>query len=182
MAILKWVLAIIIPIILIVGILFYFSYGLKDASLEKFEITEIKDVTSNSFILTGNLHVKNPSDISVPIDSVDYDIILKETGEVISSGKINSFILERNAVTKIPFNQKVEWVPTTKFALDIITKEQVFIIVKGNIKINLPQVKEHAIPFSKEIDIKEQIKQFMNNKNQEPLKSEESNVPLKGII
>ncbi len=157
----KWILTLILPIVIASGVLFIYGYGLKDVSLEKLEFTRIGDITSDSFTIYGNLYLKNPSDLKVPIESVDYDIILKEKNQIISSGSIPTFDLEANKVTKVPFNHKVKWIPTTQLLLEFATKEKVYLIVNGTAKVNLPEVKKYGIPFKQEVDIKEY---FVNQK------------------
>ena len=152
---------IIVPLVVVAGALFYFGQGLQDASLEDFELTGIDEITKESFTIIGNLFVKNPSELSVPIDSIDYDVFLKKTGEKIGSGNLPSFTLEKEKVSQIEFNQEIKWIPTAQLAADLLTEDEVYIEVKGKLKINLPKVKEYSIPFSHEVDIKDYIKQFV---------------------
>jgi len=160
---LRWSLKLVLPIIIIAGILFYYGQGLQNASLERFELTGIDGITTESFTLVGNLFVKNPSDLSIPVESIGYEIFLKDTGEKIGSGNLPEFTLEKSKVSKIPFNQEIEWVPSIKLAADLLTKDKVLITVKGKARINLPKVKEYVIPFSAETDIKEYVGQFVSS-------------------
>jgi LEA14-like dessication related protein len=165
----KWTFRILIPIILVAGALFYFGQGLQDASLDRFDVTGIDDITTESFTILGNLFVKNPSEISVPIDIIEYDIFLKETGEKIGSGTLPTFTLEKSTTNKIAFNQKMRWIPTAQLAVNLLTKEKVIIEIKGKLRINVPKVKEYSIPFSQETDIQEYVGQFVPNPIEQPL-------------
>ncbi len=174
----KSILKLIIPLAIVGGLLFYFGQGLQNASLEKFDLTGIKDVNPESFTVAGNVYIKNPSDLSIPIESIDYVIYLKETGEEIGAGTLPQFTLEKNNVNKIPFNQQVTWIPTAKLAAELITKDKVLIEVKGKLRINIPTVREYAIPFSQETDIKAYIQQFVTSPIKQPLPITDQPIPV----
>ena len=156
----KWIFRIVAPIILIGAIVFFFANGLQDASLERFVLTGIEDIDTNSFTFTGELAVKNPSEVSIPIQSITYDVFLEETNEQIGSGTIPTFTLVKDDVTDIRFAQELEWIPTAQLAAELATKEEVFIRVDGVVVIDLPKVDEHEITFSATQDIKEYIAGF----------------------
>lgn len=148
-----------IPIVLAAGILFFYAQGLKDVSLERFDIEGITNINSNSFTILGNFYIKNPSQISVPIQSVTYDVILKENNEKLSSGTIAGVLLEKEKTTTLPFQQEVQWIPTTQLALQLATQNHVYATIKGTIYIQ-PQEKIYELPFEQEVDIKAYIMQF----------------------
>ncbi|MEK6916357.1 MAG: hypothetical protein AABW92_01310 [Nanoarchaeota archaeon] len=149
----------IILLVLAGGVLFFLGKNLNQASLKNFNLDNIQDITTDSFTITGNLLVNNPSKLSIPVKSVDFDIILKESKELLTSGHISSFNLEIGE-SNIPIEQEVNWVPTAQLALELITKEHVYALVVGKIKINLPGLEKYEIPFNKEVDIKDYVKQF----------------------
>jgi LEA14-like dessication related protein len=155
----------------------YFLPQLEKVSIEKFDLSEIKDISLDSFTLDGNIFLKNPSTLSVPIKSIDYQFILEETGEIIGTGETSSFFLEKEKTTPVYFEQKINWIPAGQAALETITKDSVYMLVKGNIYIDLPKVKEYAIPFEKKVDIKPYTDQFLSN-----YVSEEVQKQAKGII
>jgi len=143
------------------GGLFYFLGGLRQVSLEEFELTGITDLDANSFTFSGNLFLKNPSSVSVPIKSITYDIILKENNEVISSGTIPPVLIQYKTITKVPIEQEVKWVPTAQLFVELLKKEKVYVIVKGKIRLDVPKLEEYEIPFEKEMDINDYIRQFV---------------------
>lgn len=160
----KW-LIILVVLGAVAGALFYLGKDLKNASLEDFELNNIKDISTDSFVVDGKFSVSNPSQLSVPVKSIEYDIVLKKTDEVISSGSIPGFNLNKEEVTDIPFSQEIKWVPSAKLALDLLTEDEVYATVKGKIRINLPKVQEYELPFSKDFDIKDYVNQFADERN-----------------
>ena len=52
-------LRIIIPLAVAGGLLFFYMQGLKDVSLEIFDLTRISNINTESFTLHGNFYVKN---------------------------------------------------------------------------------------------------------------------------
>ncbi len=172
----KWGLRLVLPTLIVAGVLLYFGWGLQNASLEEFRLNGIKDITTDSFTFDGTLFVKNPSDISIPVKSVKYVVIVKETGEVIGEGDVGEFTLEKQVVSKIPFTQEIKWVPTAELALDLITKDEVYVIVRGNLTLDIRKVEEYQIPFEAEQDIRSFVEQFVPLDITEDLPFE--NIPL----
>jgi LEA14-like dessication related protein len=150
-------------LVVIVAVGLYFLQGLKEVSLEEFEITGIDQITTESFTIIGNLNVNNPSDVKVPISSIEYLVVLEDTKEEIGSGDIGKFILESETVSKIEFNQKVNWVPTATVASKLVLEDEVWINVVGEIVIDIVKLRDYPLPFSKRVDIKEYVEQFAND-------------------
>lgn len=144
----------IILILIIVALAYYFLHGAQEVSIESFRLTGIDDINAHSFTLNGELRIHNPSRTSIPA-SAEYDIILKETGEVIGEGTLPEFTLEAQETTKVPFEQEVEWVPTASMLTQLLTQDEVFIVVRGNI-----HVKRIDLPFEQEQDIKAYLEQY----------------------
>jgi LEA14-like dessication related protein len=140
---------------------YYYANGLNKIGLDTFDLRGINDVNAQSFAFDGDFYVKNPSKTPVPVQSITYDVILKETGETISSGTLPAFVLSPSDTTKLPFREDVSWVPTASLAATLATKSKVYVTVKGIIHLNLPEVRDYAIPFSEEADIKPFITQFV---------------------
>ncbi|MBI4144598.1 LEA type 2 family protein [Candidatus Woesearchaeota archaeon] len=155
----RWMAGLLIPVIVLGAAGYYFIKDLDRASLERFELDGISGVTTNSFTFSGNLVVKNPSKAPIPIQTITYDVILQETGETISSGTLPSFLLSPGSNT-IPFEQRVNWVPTATLAAQLVTEDHVYAVVQGRIRIDLPQIDQYEIPFKKTVDIKQYILPF----------------------
>lgn len=155
----RWIVGLLLPVIVLGAVGFYFIKDLDRASLERFELNGITGVTTNSFTLSGNLVVNNPSKAPIPIQTITYDVVLQETGETISSGTLPSFLLSPGSNT-IPFQQRVDWAPTAKLAAQLVTEDKVYVIVQGRIRIDLPQLDHYEIPFKKQADIKEYVLPF----------------------
>src|SRR3989338_79315 len=108
----KIIIGVVIVAIGTAGTFVYLGYGLQNVSFEDLKLTGIKDLTLNSFTFKANLYLHNPSDLGVPVRLVEYDIIDQKSGEVVSSGIIPGFVLEKQVTTEIPFEQRVEFLPT----------------------------------------------------------------------
>lgn len=157
----KTFLFIVLTIVVAASVLIYFGNGVQNASLQDFELNSLNSINSNSFTITGSFSIDNPSKLSIPIESIHYDVVLEETEETISTGEIPSFVLEKQSITRIPFEQEVNWVPTANLAVELLTKDKVYATVEGKIKIDLPKIEQYEIPFSRKIDIKEYTDQFV---------------------
>jgi LEA14-like dessication related protein len=157
----KWIIRIVL-LLAIAGGGYYFIQGLGKASLDRFDLTGISGVGADSFTIDGNLYVKNPSKVPVPVQSVTYDVILVETGETISSGRIPSFVLSPGT-SQIPFNERVNWIPTATLATKLVLQDHVYANVKGVLHVDIPQVDQYDIPFQKQVDIKQYVTQFAQN-------------------
>ncbi|MBI3032162.1 LEA type 2 family protein [Candidatus Woesearchaeota archaeon] len=144
--------------------IFLLGNNLTKVTLVTFEVDEIGGFSDKGFTMNGTVTLKNPSRISVSIDSINYDISLKETGDILSSGVIPSFVLEKNAVTTVPFQQNVGWNIGLKQAFSLSRKEKVEVRINGMININVPGENSYQIPFEKTIDIKEKVKEILKDK------------------
>lgn len=151
-------------IVIALSAIFLLGTNLTKVTLVSFEVDEIGEFNEQGFTIKGTVTVKNPSRISVPIDNINYDISLKETGDVLSSGVIPNFVLEKNTVTTVPFQQKVGWNIGLKQAFSLSRKEKVEVVIHGIININVPGQKPYEIPFEKTIDIKAKIKEVLKDK------------------
>lgn len=167
--------------IIITAIIAFAAYSafqhLKGISIERFDVNGITDVTANSFTLSGKMYIKNTGRISVPIETVNYDIMLKDSGQRIGTGTIPTFRIDAEKTTEVPFEQEIKWVPTAELAKQYLAKEHIYLTIKGEVRINLPQLKEYGIPFSQDVDIKDYINQFISEQIQQPIDSPLSAVP-----
>lgn len=149
-----------IVLALVAGVIYFLAQGLNQASVERFELTGIKDITTDSFTLSGNLYARNPSKLPIPIRDITYDVVLKDTRERIASGSVPAFVLGAATTTRIPFDQTIRWVPTAELAVRLATQEHVYAIVTGKVHIDLPEIGKYDVPFKAEVDIKEYVLRF----------------------
>jgi hypothetical protein len=159
----KIVMSLLISMLLGGGLLFYFAQGIEKVSLEKFELTGLRSIDSDSFTLTGNIYMDNPSRMTIPVHSVKYELILNDTGEVISEGRLAGFRL-KSGDTEVPFEQEIIWVPSGKLILEMILKEHVYANVRGVIAIEVPFLEPQELRFSKDIDLKEHLRNLARDK------------------
>ncbi len=155
----KW-LIVGITVAVVVGVILYLGQGLEHASLEKFEISGLSSVNADSFTVNGNIYVNNPSQLPVPIKSIDYDVVMKDTGEVISSGTLAQFVLEPKTTTRIPFNQEINWIPAANTVMQLAAKDKVYATIRGRIKIDIREIDKYDILFSQDVDLKQYVRQF----------------------
>jgi len=146
----------ILVIVAIVAAVLFVSRDLEKVSVERFEITGVSDVSFSGFKLHGNLFISNPSPISVPVKSVNYDIILKETQLVVSSGALPAFMLSPGT-SEVPFTHDVSWGRYLNTVIRLATQEHLYATVNGTLRVDIPGADQYDIPFSKDIDLKEAI-------------------------
>ena len=151
------VLVAVLVLVLVGGVAFFYLRGLDEVGVQSFSITGLKDIGANTFTLTADLVINNPSGASIPIKSVTYDVILKDTGESIAKGVIPAFTLAANAATTVPLEQKIAWGPTAQLALLLASQDSVYVTVAGNVVVDLPELRERPLPFSDEVDVKEKL-------------------------
>jgi len=159
-----WILAIFgILFLLLIGTVIagvYYSKDIDKIKVEKFEITQFKSISKNSFNLTAKVYLNNPSRLSIPIKSIKYTIYLNETGEEIANGETPPFKIESGKVNIITINNKIKLDKVIKTLPKLILKDNVPATVKLNITIDYPIIRNKPIPFEFEIDVKEYLLQF----------------------
>ena len=151
------VLVAVLALVIIGGVAFLYLRGLDHVGVQSFSITGIKDIGASTFTLTADLVINNPSATSVPVKSVTYDVILKDTGESIARGVLPPFTLAANAATTVPLEQKIAWGPTAQLAVLLASQESVYVTVAGDVVVDLPTLRDSPLPFSDEVDVKEKI-------------------------
>lgn len=140
------------------GVLLYLGYGLQDVSFVDLELNGIKEITLSSFTLRADLLLHNPSDLSVPVKEVRYTIYDSKTNKEVSSGLIPGFELTKKATSRIPFEQQIKFGPTAFLAASLVTDEKMYVLVKGEVFLDVAGARENAIPFEKEVEIKQYMK------------------------
>ncbi len=85
---------------LLAGFGFYLAQDLSDISLDRFAISGLSAITTESFTFTALLEVTNPSRIPVPVRTIEYELTLEETGEIITTGTLPSFTLSAASTTE----------------------------------------------------------------------------------
>ena len=139
----------------------YYGQDLQKVTVEDTQITGVSDLSLEGFTLDGKLVVHNPSQLSVPVKSIEYYVIAQDTDDVIARGELPSFVLERNGDKEIPLSLRVYWTSSGKLALLTLTQDQVLVKIKGYLTLDIPKLDLVALPFEKSIDIKPYLEQFV---------------------
>ena len=147
---LKLILVLIVSIILILVLII--CNDLRQISIEKFELTDLKAASAESVTIVGDMYINNPSRFSVPIKQITYNVIL---------GEIPSFVLEKNTITMISFSHNMKFAPTLELLIKLLTKEKVFVVVTGKAYADVAGIYTHEIAFSQKIDFKEYLRNQM---------------------
>ncbi|MBS3137767.1 hypothetical protein J4232_05005 [Candidatus Woesearchaeota archaeon] len=156
---LKLILVLIVSIILILVLII--CNDLRQISIEKFELTDLKAASAESVTIVGDMYINNPSRFSVPIKQIIYNVILEENNITLSSGEIPSFVLEKNTITMISFSHNMKFAPTLELLIKLLTKEKVFVVVTGKAYADVAGIYTHEIAFSQKIDFKEYLRNQM---------------------
>lgn len=128
----------------------YLGNGLQDMKFDK--ANENPTVTTSGFTIPIKVLVTNPSRLSIPINSIEYEATLASTGEVLARGNIERIEITKQKSTWINETANVKWDKTAEATAQLITQEKVPMSV--NLKINIFGI---IIPYKTEIDIKEAI-------------------------
>lgn len=139
----------------------YLGQDLQKVSVESTEISGVSDLSLEGFSLDGKIIVKNPSQLSVPVKAIEYYVIAQDTNDVIATGVLPSFVLDRKSDEEIPLSLRIYWTSSGKLALLTLTQDQVLVTIKGYLTINIPKLDLVALPFEKTIDIKPYLNDFV---------------------
>ena len=159
MAAWKWILGIVAVLLIIGGILFY---PINNISVERIEITDIRDVSLKGFTLEGNLYVNNPSIFAIPVENINYQLALVKTGDVLFSGTLPSFVLQSSTITTVPFDMKIQLRSTVNLALLMLTQKEVNATLSGTAQVDILGFKD-VYPFESEMDLKDILKGALSN-------------------
>ncbi|MBI2572509.1 hypothetical protein HYV86_01505 [Candidatus Woesearchaeota archaeon] len=170
----KAIIGVVVTIIFAGSIFMYLGYGLQNVTFEDLNFKGLRNIGLRSFTIEAELILHNPSDLSVPVRQVTYDIIQKSTGMKISSGVMPLFVLEANMNTAIPFEQEILWGPTSALALELATEDKVYLTVKGNAFLDIAGAREQAISFEEDVEVKQYLK---SNQEAEEVGKEQATLP-----
>ncbi len=153
--------------VLIIGIIVIFG-GLYVYSLSKIEVRSVNfnnigDIGSSGFTLNGYVEVYNGGLIPVGIDYIQYNVVLEKTRNILVDGHIQGNTISPGATVKFPVTNRINWVPTTEMAMDLLNPGDTYIIVSGNVNVANLQIIEFKIPFQQRINIEQYIRQFVTN-------------------
>ena len=129
-------------------------YPINKIAIKSIEITEVKDISLKGFNLAGNLHIDNPSIFTIPVESTDYQFVLKQTGDVLFSGNLPPFELEASSTATVPFTMDVQLRSTVNLALLMVTQKEVNASIIGVAKLNILGF-SYDYPFETEFDLKD---------------------------
>ena len=155
MRVLRWAAVVFIALVILGSAGYYLTKDLVNIRIKDFTLTYIRNVQLNSFEVSGELLIDNPGKITVPVRAITYTTTLKESGELLGSGTIPGFRLERATITSVPFNHRVTYGPISRLAQSLLTNNEVIISVNGVIILDLPG--QPTLPFQDEIDVREFI-------------------------
>ncbi|MBI5393504.1 hypothetical protein HZA96_06565 [Candidatus Woesearchaeota archaeon] len=155
--VLKYVSILVIIFVLIIMIILLLGKDLQQVSVEKFELNGLENISGESVTIVGDLYINNPSKISVPIKQINYDVILEKNNITLSSGEIPSFILEKNIINKIPFSHNMKFKPSLDLLLQLLTQEEVYIVVSGKVYVDVAGIETYDVDFLQKVDFKEYL-------------------------
>ena len=147
------ILLLLIPLLIILVL----GWGIQDVTVERFTITGLRAISTESFTLTAELVLENPSRIPVQVREVTYDVIVESTDEIISSGSADPFTLHPG-LSETHLENEVFWRPTPALLGDLLLEDEVIIRVEGTARVGYPLLSVD-IPFSAETDAKAYLRE-----------------------
>jgi len=147
-----------------IGYIVYQAQGIQDITIEDIEIGEPRNITTSSFTIDVSIFIRNPSGLTVPIESLSYNIVLKNTEEQIGTGSTPPFKINKRSTTKIPLTQTFTF--EQQMALQLAQQPSVLAVMKIEATAKLSVI-ETTIPFEIEVDIKPYVDQYIQNLQQQ---------------
>ncbi len=80
-----------LAIVIFVAILIILGYGVQDSQITSITLNELRALTSESFTLSFEMKVENPSLLTVPVQLIKYSLFLNN--QSVGEGIIQSFLL-----------------------------------------------------------------------------------------
>jgi len=164
----KIIAGIIVAVLIALGLYGYLYYdSLTKLELRDFYVNDLEDLSLDGFTLEGNINVYNGGVLTVGMDHIEYNVTMESTGALLAQGNIEGKKIQSKEITEFSFLATIEWVPTIDTAVELISAEQVNVIIKGDVYVADIYFTEIIVPFEHTVDIKPYVMQFAQQKIEE---------------
>ena len=153
--------------LLIIGFVLFNVFSLKSVKPTSFRVNDISMSKDAGIIFEGVIVVENPSLLDANIESIDYEIILDLTNEVISTGHIDGSIVPSKGSADFTFSQQLDWIPDVSTAMQLMNQEEIYVTIQGTGHAKLLWV----IPVSSDFEAKVDIAAYIKNTIQQQVQS-----------
>jgi anionic cell wall polymer biosynthesis LytR-Cps2A-Psr (LCP) family protein len=158
----KWALSG-LGLILIISVLYSLAYlySLTQVTVERIEVNSLQDVSMTGFTLGGNIFVRNDGIVDVSIRHIQYAVTLQATQQELANGIIPGDKVPAGSSVAFPMSTRINWVPTAVFAKQLFNGGNTKILIHGTVDVANLGITSITVPFEKEIDLGEYIRQFI---------------------
>lgn len=143
----------------------FYLNGIQDVSAKNVRFERFSGITVDGFDIELSADVINPSRITIPIQSIDYEVYLQDGGSLLSRGSLRGVKLVPG-MTHLQTKPHVTWTGGASTLAQLLLKDKVLADVRISVQI-LP-----AIPvaqFTHTIDIKPALEQMQEEILENPV-------------
>lgn len=135
-----------------IALLAFYAKDLLGVGVEDYSFEGIGPIDSSGFNVQIKFAVANPSKIDLSIEKIEYEAVLRDSGETVARGVLNGVSIPAGQTTDVVIRPRIDWVPGSNFLIQYASEDQVWMDIKLKVKIVefLPEV-----PVSIPVDIKE---------------------------
>lgn len=135
----------------------FFGSGITGVEVTDFKITDVASVGTRSLGIEGELTVSNPSRLSIPVSGVPYEIVVRETGELLARGTLDGFTLAPKQTVTVPLSIEFSYAGASDVLISLLTKEQVFLDVTADVRAR-PLGIPYTLTVTQAIDVKDELR------------------------
>ena len=122
--------------------------SVQHIQLAEAKVVGIRNLTLKGITLDGELTINNPGFVTVTLENVTYDVLIKENRNILGSGFVPSGSIQAKQNVIIPFTQSVSWKESLNALLE---SKSLVLVVDGTAYISTP-ITLLSLPFKTEVD------------------------------
>jgi LEA14-like dessication related protein len=139
---------IVIVILIIAGAAFVLT--LQAPQVEGVTITSIDNVSGSGFTFTFSVKIYNPNIIGVTVKDITYNLLLADSGKLVSNGKSAGAYIQPRGTTELNITSTVYYGSVASTAIQALLKNSVPMDVNGVVTAHL--LIDVQVPFDQSFD------------------------------
>jgi len=153
---------IVIVIIAIAAVGGIFLYTLQAPQIEGVSVRSIDNVSRTNFTITFVVKLYNPNVVGVTVNSLTYNLLLAESGKVLSTGTSGESVVPARGSVEIPIKSTISFSSMISAAGQAIFTQSLMMYISGVVNVHA-LVTDVNVPFNQTFDAYPYVKDVLSN-------------------
>ena len=155
----KWLIILISAVLFLILIISLYFHSLTSVRIESVKVDKLRDISLQGFTLAGEIDLFNGGLLPVKVSKISYEVVLESTGEQLARADIKGGWIAPRKIERYGFETTIYWKATKDVILNLLREGRTYAQIRG-----VAYVGGMEIPFMREVDLEEYLKQFVQEK------------------